>query len=239
MNISSALYADKLTRYFTNLPEGYSNRGKDVFTRSWKLFSGPGYNRPKTTTTPTFSHDTVLLKTSKGLSIEGWYGKTDSASKGTVILFHGLTVTKSSLLDEANDFRYMGYNVFLIDFRGHGNSAGNITTLGVKEAEEVELAFRYIQSTGEKNIFLYSSSMGAVAVSRALAKHGIKPFGIILEMPFLNLLSFLRRRAEMLGFPSEPFAFLTTFWIGIERGFKGFRHSMNRYMKEIHCPVLL
>ena len=43
----------------------------------------------------------------------------------------------------------------------------------------------------------------------------------------------------MLGFPQQPFAFLTTFWVGIERGFNGYKHNTTRYMKDVHCPVLM
>jgi alpha-beta hydrolase superfamily lysophospholipase len=183
-------------------------------------------------------YDTVRFQTSKGLSIDGWLTKKDSA-KGVVILFHGISVTKSALLDEANEFYYEGYNVFLLDFRGHGNSEGNTTTIGAKEAEEVQLAYDYCHSKGIKNIFLYGSSMGAVSVARAIAEKNIQPAGVILEMPFGSLQSYLKGRARILGFPRQPFAFLTTFWIGMERGFNGYRHSTVRFAKKIKCPVLL
>lgn len=43
----------------------------------------------------------------------------------------------------------------------------------------------------------------------------------------------------MLGFPQQPFTFLTTFWIGVERGFNGFNFKTTRYVKEVNCPVLM
>ena len=82
--------------------------------------------------------------------------------------------------------------------------------------------------------------MGSVSVARALYKYeGLKPSGVILDMPFLSLRTYLSGKASMLGFPREPFAFLTTFWIGVERGFNGFNHTTSRYVKAINCPVLL
>lgn len=239
INISAAFYADKLTRYYDNLPGNYSNSEGNIFTKSWKLFTGPRYPRPAVAEVPVFPYDTVTFFTAKNIRINAWYGRPDAAARGTVILFHGITVTKSSVLDEANEFRYLGYNVLLVDFRGHGNSDGNTTTIGYREAEEVKLAFEYISKGGEKKIYLYGFSMGAVAVARAVSIYDLHPAGVILEAPFLSLQTYLKGKAGLIGFPRQPFAFFTTFWIGVEKGFGGFSHKTIRYVKGISCPVLL
>ncbi len=239
INISTAFYADKLTRYYTNLPEGYSNSSGNIFTKSWKLFTGPRYPRSNIQESPVFAYDTIRLQTKKGLTIDAWYGRTDSTSKGTVILFHGIGVNKMSLIDEANEFRYLGFNIMMVDFRGHGNSEGNRTTIGYREAEEVRLACEFVQQKGEKTIFIYGSSMGAVSVARAVYLYGIKVSGLILEMPFYSLQTYLKARAAQIGFPAQPFAFFTSFWIGLEKGFNGYKHKTTRYAAAINCPVLL
>ena len=239
INISASLYAFKLTHFYTNHPEESVSEGGNIFTKSWKLFTGPRYGKSVISEVPVFRYDTVTLETKKGIRIDAWYGQTDSVSKGTVILFHGIGVTKSVLMDEANEFRFGGYQVLMVDFRAHGNSDGNTTTIGVRETEEVKLAFDYISAKGEKNIFLYGSSLGAVAIAKAVSDQQLQPRGIILEMPFESLQSYLKGKARVLGFPKQPFAVLTTFWIGIERGFNGFKHKTTRYAKNIHCPVLL
>ncbi|HRG92245.1 MAG TPA: alpha/beta fold hydrolase [Chitinophagaceae bacterium] len=239
INISTAFYADKLTRFYTDLPEKYSNSSGNIFTKSWKLFTGPRYPRSYIYESPVFAYDTVRLQTKKGLNIDAWYARADSSAKGTVILFHGIGVNKMALIDEANEFRYLGYNIMLVDFRGHGNSDGNRTTIGYREAEEVKLAFDFIQQKGEKNIFIYGSSMGAVAVTRAIYLYELKVSGLILEMPFYSLQTYLKARAAQIGFPAQPFAFFTSFWIGLEKGFNGYKHRTARYAAAIHCPVLL
>lgn len=239
INISAALYADKLTRYYDDVPADYSNSSGNIFTKSWKLFTGPRYPKPVVGPAPVRPYDTVQLVTKKGGAIDAWFVKTDSVVKGTVILFHGITGTKTSGMDEANELLYMGYNVMLVDFRGHGNSSGNTTTIGFRESEEVKLAFDLVKSRGERNIYLFGTSMGAVAISRAIYDHGLQPAGVILEMPFFSLQTYLKAKARLLGFPSQPFAFFTTFWIGIEKGFNGYKHKTTRYVKSITCPVLL
>ena len=242
INISAAFYADKLSRVNAadEIPSATSSN--NIFTKTWRLFTGPRQFQSLIADYPSFAFDTVLLKTDKGIYIEGWYSQTDSVSKGTVLLFHGVTLNKGRVLAEAAEFRFLGYDVLLIDFRAHGNSGSKTTTIGVREAEEVKLAYDYAAQKGEKNIYIWGSSMGAVAVARALAKYELKPAGVILEMPFASLQSHLRARARALGFqglPEKPFGFLVTCWMGWENGFNGLKHSTVSYAKKINVPVLL
>lgn len=242
INISAALYAHKFTHVYDPEKVRTSPSSQNIFTKTWRLFSGPRQPRSVITNYPSFSFDTVLLKTSGGIYIDTWYSPTDSAARGTVILFHGILSNKGMLLSEASVFRYLGYNVLLVDFRGHGNSGGSTTTVGVKETEEVKLAYDHIMTKGEKNIFLWGSSMGAVVVAKAISDYGLKPAGIMMEMPFASLQSHLRARARAVGFeglPEKPFGFLVSCWMGWEKGFNGLKHRTTDYVKKISCPVLM
>ena len=239
-NISAALYADKFTHlHFHTMETSPKPLSANVFARTWRLFTGPTLYKRDLTENPAFPFTIITLKTKKDIPIKSWYCKADSVSKGTVILFHGLTGNKGLVLDEANTFRSLGYNVMLVDMRAHGNSGGNATTIGFKESEEVGLAYDYVKQTGQKNIFIWGASMGAVAVIKAVADYQLHPSGIIIEMPFLSLQSYLEGQARFLGFPREPFGFLISFWIGAEQGFNGHGFKTSRYAKNINCPVLM
>lgn len=242
INISAALYAYKFTHVYEEGSFSTSPSSGNIFTKTWRLFSGPRQGHSVISNYPSFSFDTVLLKTSRGIYIDTWYSPADSASKGTVILFHGINSNKGMLLMEAADFRHLGYNVLLVDFRAHGNSGGNTTTIGVRESEEVALAYEHVLALGEKNIFLWGSSMGAVVVAKAISDYQLKPSGIILEMPFASLQSHLRARARAVGFqgfPEKPFGFFVSCWMGWEKGFNGLKHRTTSYAKNINCPVLM
>jgi alpha-beta hydrolase superfamily lysophospholipase len=242
INISAALYAWKFTHVYDDPALRNSPPSSNIIAKTWRLFSGPRQPRSIITEYPSFAFDTVLLKTAKGITIDAWYSKADSMPKGTVLLFHGIMSNKGLILSEASAFRSFGYNVLLVDFRAHGNSGGNTTTIGAKEAEEVKLAVDYTAGLGEKNIYLWGSSMGAVVVAKAVADYNLQPSGIILEMPFASLQSHLQARARALGFqglPEKPFGFFVSCWIGWERGFNGLKHRTADYVKKIDCPVLL
>jgi alpha-beta hydrolase superfamily lysophospholipase len=235
-NISASIYAYKFTHFYDGPPPPYEE--KNVFEKTWKLFVGPNIYKNTYEPEPPFPFEKLSLTTSDGSVLDAWYSAVDS-SKGCVIFLHGYTGNKTSVVTEASMFRAWGYSVLLFDFRGHGRSSGSVTSMGVKETKDAEKAFEYARSRGNKKIILYGVSMGAVVSLKTAFENNISPDAIIADMPFGALHNHLKSRARVIGFPTEPFASLVTLWIGAENGFNGFRHSVVRYAKGVHCPVLL
>lgn len=239
INISAALYAYKFTHLYDN-GRSPAPVSQNFLAKTWRLFAGPRFYKLPAIEQPSFRYDSVSLHTKNKKRIDAWYNQIDSGiAKGTVILFHGLTGNKTTILQQANEFRYWGYNVMLIDSRSHGNSDGNSTTIGFRESEEVKLAFDYAKQRGQEKIYLWGFSMGAVQILKAVADYELKPAGVILEMPFGTLQSHIKRRMNSIGFPKQPFGFLITFWIGVEKGFNGFSFNTVKYAKQLNCPALI
>lgn len=243
INISAAIYAYRISRVYDDGGYWGQNAQGNIFSKTWYLFRGPRFGKTFLYDQPTFPYDTVQFKTSNGINIDAWYSLTDSVqAKGTVILFHGARSNKGMVIPEASEFRTQGYNILMVDFRSCGNSGGHVTTMGHSETEEVKLAFDFIRQKGEKNIYCWGRSMGAVAIARAISKNEINPKAVILERPYLSLKTFLHARARNYKMPESAqgsFAFLLTFWVGVERGFNGFSQKTTSYAKDIHCPVLM
>jgi alpha-beta hydrolase superfamily lysophospholipase len=170
--------------------------------------------------------------------LDAWYSSVDS-SKGCVIFFHGITVNKSFVQKEAAMFRQWGYNVLLVDFRGHGKSTGNKSSYGIHEADDVQHAVEWAKQKGNEKIILYGVSLGAAACIKAIADHKVQPLALIADMPFATVHHYFKSRARGQGFPAEPFATLVTFWIGTEGGYNAFNHDVREYAKQLHCPVLV
>ena len=235
-NISAAIYAYKFTHFYNDPPPYQPTQ--NILIKTWKLFVGPRVYKLASESFIPEGYEKAALKTGSNITIDGWYGRTDS-STNCIIFFHGITANKSVLLKEADQFKKWGYNVLLVDFRGHGNSGGSKSSFGVKETNEVEKAFAFAQSKGNKNIILYGSSLGSVVIMKAVAEKKVQPAAIIADMPFGSLQDHLKARARVLGFPSQPFAFLVTLWIGIENGYNGFNHQTYSYAKKVDCPILV
>jgi len=226
---------------FTHFTDSKSEKTKDpkTLTISEKVkivLLGVSNPRPENKTIPTTDYQTIKLKSNK--EIECWSIKTENA-KGTVVLFHGFSGEKSSMLDKSDLFNELGYNTFLVDFMGSGGSEGNQTTIGFWEAEQVKTCFDHLTENGETSIYLFGTSMGAVAIMKAINDYKINPNGIILECPFGSMYQTVSARFKAMNLPAFPMAGLFVFWGGLQNGFWAFVHKPTDYAKKITCPTLL
>jgi alpha-beta hydrolase superfamily lysophospholipase len=237
-NISAAIYAYKFTHFYEQPGEWNVAHPKNVIDKTWKLFKGPSFGKNDYEPAPNFPFEVLTLISSRGTKLNCWYSSVPDA-KGTICIFHGLTSNKAYYRKEAGEFRKYGFNVLLLDFRGHGKSEGMKTSIGYNEAEDVKIAYEYIKSKGEQNIYLLGGSMGAVSVARAVAVYQLTPSGIILDMPFDGLLDHIEARGRSFGFPPKLFAYPVCFWIRIENSIPAFRFKTSSYAENISCPVLM
>ena len=184
-----------------------------------------------------------LFITSGTLKLASWYLKhnTDTITKGTVIMFHGYGSSRSDIIPEATTFYKMQYNVLMIDFRAHGNSEGNICSMGYYEAGDVKAAYSFISSVGEKNIILWGGSMGAASITKAMHDdHSVKPSKIILEKCFGRMTDAAGSLARnSMHEPAQPFGAMLTFWGSVELGTYMFTMKPEQSVRKIACPVLL
>ena len=240
LNIITAFHAYKFTHFY-EAAEAPVNKSemKSGWDITKDILFGINAYKQKNKVLADSAFENVYLTTSDKIKLQGWYIKIPGASKGTVILFHGHGNKKSSILEEAAGFRTMGYNTLLLDFRAHGNSGGNTSSIGYYESEDVKLAYDYVKEKGEKNIILWGISMGAAAVSKAMSDYPLQPSKIILEMPFASILQAAEGRIKMMGLPGQPLASFITFWGGTEHGFWAFNMKPSEFVKQIKCPVLL
>jgi len=221
----------------TAKPEALTIRQKVV-----TLLTGVNIPKPVNSSTPDnrlLTYETYRFNVSKDVEIEAWH-IPHSQSKGIILMFHGYASSKDSLLPEAQVFHEIGYETFLVDFRGSGGSNQSETSIGYYEADDVTASVEYVQNKwGPENLYLYGQSMGGVAILRAISENGTNPDGIIIEAVFDRLLSTVENRFRSMGIPSFPSAQILVFWGGIINGHSGFNHNPIEYATQINCPVLM
>jgi uncharacterized protein len=188
-------------------------------------------------TAPSFPYETLRLKDDEDFMLEAWHVPSDSA-RGTILLLHGHGSCKAALVNEANYFHQLGYNTFSLDVRSHGNSEGNVNTVGYKEINNVKLAYDWIAAKGEQNIILFGSSMGAAMTLKAVAELDIKPKKIIINCPFATMQEATEGFLRKFGLPTFMGHFLM-FWASVERGVWTYNYKPVEYAKQVKMPVLM
>lgn len=237
MNIIAFFHAYKFT-HFSNEAVIKTKDAKHLSTAAKikALLFGITNPRPVLNHLPSQKFETIQLQSNKKL--ECWLIKTE-AGKGTVILFHGYGADKSKMMDKSDEFIKLGYNTLLVDFMGSGNSEGNQTTIGYKEAAEVKTCFDFLKTKREKKIFLFGTSMGAAAILKSIHDYKLNPAGIIIECPFGSMYKTTCARFKALHAPVFPMAGLLVFWGGVQNGFPAFSHNPIDYANDVICPTLL
>jgi len=209
----------------------------NTFEKVQTLFLGINIPKPKNVDVPERAYETIHLESHEKL--ETWHVKIPNP-KGTIIMFHGYSSSKSELLGYSEEFNKKRYSTFLVDFMGSGGSSGYTTTVGFKESRDVKEAYEYIlKETAESEIIVFGSSMGAVSIMKSIADYKIEPDKIIIECPFGSFKKTTQKRFEAMNLPAFPLANLLIFYGGLQLGFNAFQHNPTEYAKEIKLPTLL
>jgi pimeloyl-ACP methyl ester carboxylesterase len=104
---------------------------------------------------------TIHFQATDGVHLVGWLAVA-SAQAPTIILVHGSRGTRADMLPWARFLYQAGYNVFLFDERGCGQSDGWQITLGAKEPLDVLGAVRYLEGRAD----LLVKRFGALGISQ-------------------------------------------------------------------------
>ena len=240
-NVVAFMHAWRFT-HFTDEPGLHSPNPEQLTTshKLWVLLTGISNPKPQSQLVPSFQVENVTIASPNG-PLAAWYAQPDvDTPKGTVALFHGYTSSKAHLLHEAGYFRRLGYAVLLVDQTGSGSSAGNRTTIGYNEADDVAASVQYLRKRHPaKSLVLYGVSMGAVAIMRAEAELGVKADINILECPYGTMRQTVYNRFHSMNVPAFPLADMLVFWGGVQNGFWAYSLQGEKFARSISTPTLL
>jgi pimeloyl-ACP methyl ester carboxylesterase len=105
------------------------------------------------------SYDNIDLLTSDHVDLRGWWIPAEGSNR-TVVFLHGYAGSCDPDLKYVPFFHEKGFNVLMFDFRAHGRSNGNFTTLGYLEKRDCRAAVEFALRKGSQAIGLLGFSMG-------------------------------------------------------------------------------
>jgi pimeloyl-ACP methyl ester carboxylesterase len=175
------------------------------------------------------------------LKLRAWTTKGER-TRATAVVVHGLGDSLDSYVDVGDFLNRRGHPVLLLDLRGHGGSAGRLTTLGGHERDDVRAALRSLREGGRGNegFLLLGVSMGAVAVIRAAAEESdIR--AVIAEAPYDTYRGTVAHHARLYyrlpeWFPLLPAAIKVAEWRG---GFDADEVDAVAAARSMSAPLLL
>ncbi|WP_338971346.1 alpha/beta hydrolase [Spiroplasma endosymbiont of Panorpa germanica] len=129
--------------------------------------------------------ENISFKSQDNINLSGTIYRNPVKTNKWIIGLHGYSSSGIAKLFSIWNYRELGYNLMVFDFRCHGNSENDVITLGYKENWDLKAAVEYLWSNEVVELIgISGTSMGAftlnyfsVTEEEFIRKHKIK-FGI-------------------------------------------------------------
>jgi len=137
----------------------------------------------------------VSFYSHSGSTIQAWLLGGIPGS-GAVLLLHGVSGNRSSMVARARFLHRAGYTVLLPDFQAHGESEGSRITFGALESLDVQAALEFLRefSSGER-VGLIGVSMGGAAA--LLGSTELRADAYVLESVYSTIRQALEARLSV------------------------------------------
>mgnify|MGYP000089750498 CR=1 FL=1 len=167
-------------------------------------------------------YERVVLPTRDKEALVAWYVPAADHGAKTLLFCHGNAGNIGDRVDAVKSFHDLGFNVFVFDYRGFGESTGRPTERGTYL--DALAAWEYLTAErGERpeNIIVLGRSLGG-AVAAWLAER-VRPGALILEGAFTSAPDMAARM-----FPYLPARWLCRY-----------RYNTLARLPKIQCPILV
>ena len=180
----------------------------------------PGRTLTMTPTDVGMDYQDVSIETTDGVTLHGWFiaGRTPRV----LLFFHGNAGNISHRLDSIGQFRDLGLSVFIIDYRGYGQSEGRTTEKGIYR--DADAAWRYLtegRGIVASDIVIFGRSLGASVASRLASKN--QPLALIVESSFTSIPDIAQ----------DLYPWLPARWLS------RLSHATRDYVRDVRCPILV
>ncbi len=167
--------------------------------------------------------ETINFSSEDGVPLAGWFIEASPASDVTLIVCHGYGANRSDVLPSTHFLNKRGgYNLLYFDFRNHGESGGNVTSLGALEQRDLRAAIAYLKKEKPAQcarLGLFGLSMGgSVALSVAAKTPSVA--AVAAESAFSSYDEVIARFARLFyHVPRYPFIPITLTFVKLRFGF--------------------
>ena len=178
----------------------------------------------------------------QGTKIEAWWYQGKHGA-GAILLCHGHGVRHEEMRDVFEFLRKAGYSLLMLDFRAHGKSGGDYTSVGLHEWEDVDVVLKEAEKRGylppDVTLAAYGRSMGAATLANG-AVHLPRIQVFILESMYSELRKVAANDAAHLLSLPDCFLIDLIFWNAFQRtGIQFFDSKPFEAVKNIYPRPLL
>ena len=167
------------------------------------------------------AYESVEISTSDSETLHGWFVPAPAAT-GTILFFHGNAGNISHRMEYLLMFYRLGYNTFIFDYRGYGQSSGSPSESGTYL--DAQAAWHYLTEKKESRptrIVLFGESLGGAIAAWLAARE--KPALLVLASVFTSIPDMAAKI-----YPFLPVRLLSRF-----------EYNTIDYLQAVTCPVFV
>lgn len=184
--------------------------------------------------------DGIMIPSPFGYGLSAEYIEAAVPSKYTIILCHGVKVSKACSVKYAKLFCELGFNCLIYDHRRHGSSGGRYTTFGYFEKMDLKAVVEWVRTTTgmDHRLGIHGESMGAAILLQYAGMEDGADF-YIADCPYADIYEQLAYRIGIeYHLPSFPLMPLVRFVIKQRAGFDLKEANAYEAIGNIKNPVL-
>ena len=161
----------------------------------------------------------IEIKTTDQKFLHGLLFKSDS-SRGLIFYLHGNAGSLRSWGELARTYTNLGYDVFMLDYRGYGKSEGTIS--GEKQLfQDVQLAYDDVKKRyAENKMVVLGYSIGTGPAAKIASTNN--PRLLILQAPYYSLTDIMK----------HSYSLIPTFILK-------YKFETNEFIKDCKMPVVI
>lgn len=183
----------------------------------------PGRTLDATPETIGLAFEDAWIETQDGERLHGWFIPARDA-RGSVLFFHGNAGNISHRLESIHIFNRLALNVLIVDYRGYGQSSGEVNEEGTYR--DAQAAWDYLvdqRGIPADQVLVFGRSLGAAVGAWLASQAGVEPAGVIIESSFSSGLDMGRRL-----YPVLPVRLITRI-----------NYPVKEYVTRIRAPLLV
>ena len=191
-------------------------------------------------------YEDVEVLTPDGVRLRGWF--IDKGSDKTVLAIHGYTSSKwdeTYMKPVIDILARNGYNVAAFDLRAHGESGGDRTTLGKREAADMKAVIEWLkrEKPGKaRKVGAIGYSMGGAVTIMLASEPGLLD-AAVADSPYIDIMRsgrrWVRRVRGVLGALLRLAYPLIVRFTSSKAGVRPEELNMMRYADRVRAPMLL
>lgn len=182
------------------------------------------------------------LMSRDGLNLKGVHLKHEKPSDKLAVVVHGYGNSSKGMSKYAKLAFDMGFDVFMPDARGHGDSEGDYIGFGWDERLDIVdwTNFLLTKYNQDVDVMLYGLSMGASTVMMASGEKLPEAVKVIIEDcgydQVSNELSYQLK--DMFSLPSFPLIPLASVYTDVKKGYNFYEASAVKQLEKNTLPML-